>query len=90
MDTDAVTMVEYALMICMCALVAVAAISTLGVRLGSRYDAAAGILSAAAGRHPRGCDRDPPRRRVTDDLRRQGTATEEGRRRRLTPRAKFP
>ncbi|HWJ24056.1 MAG TPA: Flp family type IVb pilin [Gemmatimonadaceae bacterium] len=56
MDTDAVTMVEYALMICMCALVAVAAISTLGVRLGSRYDAAAGILSAAAGRHPRGCD----------------------------------
>lgn len=55
-DTDAATMIEYALMICICALVAVAAISTLGVRLGSRFDAAAAVLSAAAGGRPRGCD----------------------------------
>ena len=45
-------MVEYALMICMCALVAVAAVSTLGVRLGTHFDAAASAL----GHHPRGCD----------------------------------
>ena len=49
-DVDAATMVEYALMICMCALIAVAAISTLGVRLGTRFNA------AAAAMHPPACD----------------------------------
>ena len=53
-DSDGTTMVEYALMVCLCALLAVAAISSLGVRLGGRFDAAAAALSG--GKQPRGCD----------------------------------
>jgi Flp pilus assembly pilin Flp len=54
LDTEGTTMVEYALMVCLCALIAVAAISTLGVRLGGHFDTAASALSS--GKHPRGCD----------------------------------
>ena len=53
-DETAATFAEYALMLCLIALVAMVAVSTLGMRVGGQYGSVSSALSSSGKAPPKG------------------------------------